>query len=110
MAATEGEMMESNLDMMAKAMIPTRTPRFRLANIPVFLGLDAHGSGSTVAASLSISAAPFLVDGGSLLQQQGHANQHDEEEQIKSSIDFQVLTFLARILLDYSLVGDQRGH
>ena len=99
--------MESNLDMMAKAMIPTRTPRFRLANIPVFLGLDAHGSGSTVAASLSISAAPFLVDGGSLLQQQGHANQHDEEEQIKSSIDFQVIAFLARILLDHSLVGNQ---
>ena len=64
MAATEGEMMESNRDMMAKDMIPTRTPRFRLVNIPVFLGLDAHGSGSTVAASLSISAAPFLVDGG----------------------------------------------
>ena len=56
--------MESNRDMIAKDMIPTRTPRFRLVNIPVFLGLDAHGSGSTVAASLSISAAPFLVDGG----------------------------------------------
>ena len=107
MAATEGEMMESNRDMMAKAMIPTRTPRFRLANIPVFLGLDAHGSGSTVAASLSISAAPFLVDGGSLLQQQSHANQHDEEEHIKSGIDFQVIAFLARILLDHSLVGNQ---
>ncbi len=99
--------MESNRDMMAKAMIPTRTPRFRLANIPVFLGLDAHGSGSTVAASLSISAAPFLVDGGSLLQQQGHANQHDEEKQIKNGIDFQVIAFLAWILLDYSLVGNQ---
>ena len=107
MAATEGEMMESNRDMMAKAMIPTRIPRFRLVSIPVFLGLDAHGSGSTVAASLSISAAPFLVDGGSLLQQQGHANQHDEEEQIKSGIDFQVIAFLARILLDHSLVGNQ---
>ena len=64
MAATEGEMMESKRDMMAKAMIPTRTPRFRLVNIPVSLDLDAHGSGSTVAASLSMSAAPFLVDGG----------------------------------------------
>ena len=99
--------MESNRDMIAKDMIPTRTPRFRLVNIPVFLGLDAHGSGSTVADSLSISAAPFLVDGGSLLQQQGHANQHDEEEHIKSGIDFQVIAFLARILLDYSLVGNQ---
>ena len=107
MAATEGEMMESNRDMMAKAMIPTRIPRFCLDNIPVSLDLDAHGSGSTVAASLSMSAAPFLVDGGSLLQQQGHAKQHDEEEQIKNGVDFQVLAFLARILLDYGLVGNQ---
>ncbi|WP_232340665.1 MULTISPECIES: hypothetical protein [Bifidobacterium] len=59
MAATEGEMMESNRDMMAKAMIPTRTPRFRLVNIPVCFGLDVHGAGSIVPASLLMLAAPF---------------------------------------------------
>ena len=32
MAATEGEMMESNRDMTAKAMIPARIPRFRRVN------------------------------------------------------------------------------
>jgi len=51
--------MESNRDMMAKAMIPTRTPRFRLVNIPVCFGLDVHGAGSIVPASLSMLAAPF---------------------------------------------------
>ncbi|WP_229132338.1 hypothetical protein [Bifidobacterium mizhiense] len=59
MAATEGEMMESNRDMMAKDIIPTRTPRFRLVNIPVFLGLDVPWAGSIVLASLSMLAAPF---------------------------------------------------
>ena len=83
MAATEGEMMESNRDMMAKAMIPTKTPRFRLVNIPVSLGLDMHGAGFTVPAILSISAAPSWMMVGSLLQQQGHANQNNQEKQIK---------------------------
>lgn len=32
MAATEGEMTESNRDMTAKAMIPARIPRFRRVN------------------------------------------------------------------------------
>ena len=109
MAATEGEMMESNRDMIAKAMIPTRTPRFRLVNPCVLRLRRARGRFHRSCLPLNISGTIWLME-GSLLQQQCHANQHDEKEQIKNGIDFQVTAFLARILLDYSLVGDQRGH
>ena len=99
--------MESNRDMMAKAMIPTRTPRFPLVNIPVCLGLDAPWAGSIVLGlPLDISGTMWLTE-GSLLQQQGHANQNNQEKQIKRGIDLQVIAFLVRVLLDHSLIGDQ---